>query len=337
MGKRVDNELLNYWNDTLLLQGQVNLILSPIHELHEEYNKLLFKYRELVFLKGYQQGERLVNRKRRETGVALKAERKPVQFIKNSDELFGTLPEVEQRLRDDTFQASESTLNRVDESINSILENGYREGRGIKQVRRDIMERFDQLKDWEANRIARTEIHTAHSLGRRTAYEEMGVQYTEWISSHDKRTRRSHVLIDGEITPLNKRYSNGLMYPGDKSGPIEEWINCRCSEAPYVMSPGKMAPPGQGYFRESDLISTTEVDYNQLLLDATGGKLDYETFRKAITDTKFIPPLPLEVQNDETPVPTDIVSRILEDYNMTLEELQQLSDKELKEILSHYF
>ena len=40
----------------------------------------------------------------------------------------------------------------------------------------------------------------------------------------------------------------------DTSGDIEEWINCRCSNAPYVMPRGMMAPPGMEQFREEDLI-----------------------------------------------------------------------------------
>ena len=48
-------------------------------------------------------------------------------------------------------------------------------------------------------------------------------------------------------------YSNGLRFPGDTDGPIEEWINCRCSNAPYVLPYGYAAPPQQ-QFRENDLI-----------------------------------------------------------------------------------
>jgi uncharacterized protein with gpF-like domain len=86
------------------------------------------------------------------------------------------------------------------------------------------------------------------------SYETLGVEYTQWIAANDDRVRDSHAEIDGEIIPFGGTYSNGLAYPGDTSGDIEEWINCRCSNAPYVMPAGMMAPPGMAQFREDDLI-----------------------------------------------------------------------------------
>ena len=87
------------------------------------------------------------------------------------------------------------------------------------------------------------------------------MEYTQWISVDDGRTRGTdpndsadHLILNGEIIRIGDTYSNGLQYPGDTSGPIEEWINCRCSNAPYVMPYGMMAPPGREQFREEDLI-----------------------------------------------------------------------------------
>ena len=85
-------------------------------------------------------------------------------------------------------------------------------------------------------------------------YETMNVNYTQWIAADDDRTRESHAEINGEIIPMGGTYSNGLQYPGDTSGDIEEWINCRCSNAPFVVPYGYMAPPDKEQFREEDLI-----------------------------------------------------------------------------------
>ena len=85
-------------------------------------------------------------------------------------------------------------------------------------------------------------------------YESLDVEYTQWIAADDDRTRESHVEVDREIIRLGDEYSNGLKYPGDTDGPIEEWINCRCSNAPFVMPYGYIAPPGMEQFREEDLI-----------------------------------------------------------------------------------
>ena len=110
------------------------------------------------------------------------------------------------------------------------------------------------METWEAKRIARTEIHNAHNNAVMKTYETLNVEYTQWIAADDDRTRDSHIEVDREIIRIGDTYSNGLQYPGDTSGPIEEWINCRCSNAPYVMPYGIMAPPGREQFREEDLI-----------------------------------------------------------------------------------
>ena len=131
------------------------------------------------------------------------------------------------------------------------------------------MERFGQLQSWESKRIARTEIHNAHNRAVIDTYNEYGVEYTMWISAKDKRVRTykkgdkaDHRILNGEIIRLGDTYSNGLKFPGDTDGPLVEWINCRCSNAPYVVPYGYMAPPDKRQFRESDLIKTVE-DVNQ--------------------------------------------------------------------------
>ena len=245
----IQSALLEYWNDHMLLQGQVNLILASIHEKHQEYYELIMKHKLQEFHRAEKLGERLVKRQEQS---AMKAS-KPVKMTATPNNLFGTLQYSEDRLAEHTFTASQNTLNRVDEDINEILTDGYREGKGINDVSRRITERFDQLRTWEAKRIARTEIHTAQNMGVMNSYESLGVEYTQWVAAHDSRTRRSHIDIDGEIIPFGGTYSNKLKYPGDTSGPIEEWINCRCSNAPFVMPAGMMAPSFSP-FEESDLI-----------------------------------------------------------------------------------
>ena len=246
----IQKALIEYWNDNLLLQGQINLILAPIHEKHHEYFDLLMSHKLQEFRRAVKLGERLVKREQRK--VAMKSAQ-PVQFTHNRDNLFGTLEYTEERLSEYTFTASESTLNRVDKNINQILVDGYRGGNGIDEVSRRITERFDQLRTWEATRIARTEIHNSQNLGIMSSYESMGVEYTQWVAAHDSRTRRSHLDIDGEIIRFGGVYSNKLKFPGDTGGPIKEWVNCRCSNAPFVLPPGMMAPSFSP-FRESDLI-----------------------------------------------------------------------------------
>ena len=247
LGKQVQSNLEEYWSDHLL-QGQINLISKPIMEAQAEYYLILQKYNRREYRLGIQEAERLV--KLANKPVAEKAI-KP-RLSKRLD-LFATLRGAEEDLLERVFIASQATLARVDTSIKTLLTEGYQSGKGINYVSNLLVKRFDQLQTWEAQRIARTEIHNSHNTAVMDTYNEIGVEYTMWIAADDERTRESHLEINGEIIRLGDTYSNGLKYPGDTDGPIEEWINCRCSNAPYVLPYGYTAPPQQ-QFTENDLI-----------------------------------------------------------------------------------
>ena len=247
LGKQVQSNLEEYWSDHLL-QGQINLISKPIMEAQAEYYLILQKYNKREYNLGIQEAQRLV--KLANKPVAEKAI-KP-RLSKRLD-LFATLRGAEEDLLERVFIASQATLARVDTSIKTLLTEGYQSGKGINYISNLLVKRFDQLQTWEAKRIARTEIHNSHNTAVMDTYNEIGVEYTMWISADDERTRESHLEINGEIIRLGDTYSNGLRFPGDTDGPIEEWINCRCSNAPYVLPYGYTAPPQQ-QFTENDLI-----------------------------------------------------------------------------------
>ena len=297
--KRLKKEVLKgldeYWSDYQLLQGQVNLMLSPIHEAHKEYYEIIRKYKLREYRLGKAEAKRLIKRANKDK-VALKAVTTlGIQgFVdKDKNSLFGTIPKAEEDLLNRTFRTSQNTLNRVDNQLNQIISDGYREGKGINQVANDITQRFDQLADWEARRIARTEINTSHNQATRDQYREDGVEYTQWIAANDDRTRDSHVDVDGEIIPIDGKYSNGLAFPGDTSGPLEEWINCRCSNAPFVVPYGFMAPSFSP-FRESDLVpinmeSLGEPSQEQLDANLSPEqRSQYEQYAKAVDEAQAV-------------------------------------------------
>ena len=251
--EQILSNLEEYWSDYQMLQGHINMIIAPIEESHEQYYKILERHDKKEFRLGAKEAERLIdiiNGKYSEKGLRRSLRR----IIRNDQPFFGTLKWTEEDLLNKTFIASKRTLARVASDINQIITKGYTDGHGINVVANMLTTRFDQLETWEAKRIARTEIHNSHNQGVMRTYETMNVSYTQWIAADDDRTRETHAELNGEIIPMGGTYSNGLQYPGDTSGPIEEWINCRCSNAPFVIPYGYMAPPGREQFREDDLI-----------------------------------------------------------------------------------
>ena len=200
---------------------------------------------------------------------AVKARDTITTYLNNSltssetNNLFMPNPQVKDNLERNTFEASEKTKNRVTNEINDILAEGYREGWGPRYVGDKIKQKFTDLKTYEARRIAQTEINTTRNYVNYTSLVDDGIEYKIWHAAHDSRTRKSHLKVDEEIVPIDQPFSNGLMYPGDKSGPIEEWVNCRCSHAAYIIPLGFEAP-GFWPFTESDLVkvgSSVSRDY----------------------------------------------------------------------------
>ena len=251
--KQVQRNLKFYWQDNNLVMGQVDLITEPIMNSHDEYYEILKQYVSREYRLGTQEAERLIRQLNRNRVANKSTKPKARAFLKRTFELFGIHATAEEDLLTRVFIASERTLARVDRSIMDIITLGYKSGNGINSVANELTRRFDQLQTWESKRIARTEIHNAHNRGTMDKYQEYGVEYTMWIAADDERTRESHLEINGEIIRLGDTYSNGLKYPGDTDGPIEEWINCRCSNAPYVIPYGYAAPPME-QFTENDLI-----------------------------------------------------------------------------------
>ena len=256
LGDKVQKNLEEYYTDNLLV-GQAELITEPIREAQAEYYHILQKYDKREYKLGQSEAQRLVRLTRK--GYSFKAVKPRLKLDKRYS-LFGTLRGAEEDLFERIFIASQATMARVEQSIMNILLDGYKSGKGINYVANELTRRFDQLTTWESKRIARTEIHNSHNTAVHDSYNEMGIDYTMWITSHDDRVRglketdtADHVELDGEIIRLGDTYSNGLRYPGDTDGPIEEWINCRCANAPYNLPYGYVAPPTE-QFKETDLI-----------------------------------------------------------------------------------
>lgn len=84
-----------------------------------------------------------------------------------------------------------------------------------------------------AIRIARTEGHRIQitaAMDAMTAAKDKGADVVkQWDSTLDARTRESHATVDGEFRELDKKFSNGLMFPGDPHGAAAEVILCRCA------------------------------------------------------------------------------------------------------------
>lgn len=245
--KQVLSIMVQSW-DNELGSFYLNRVNTFLHESQEDYYNLLYKFNK----KQYDSSAQATRLRVRDQYH--KVSTKDYITIKEISKLFKPNEKVTSSLRSKVFQSSQSTMARVDKNITKIISDGYHEGKGINEVSSMIRNEFNSLKTWESERIARTEINTANNLASYEAYDGMNVDYHQWWTGEDDLVRDSHEELHGKIVKVGDTFSNGLEFPGDTSGDLSEWINCRCTTVPFVMPLGMMAPPGVSEFTEDELV-----------------------------------------------------------------------------------
>lgn len=116
--------------------------------------------------------------------------------------------------------------------LRSELSRGIVQGYSYDKITKNISSQMGIAYNNVA-RIVRTESHRiANEAAMDAQYKakEKGADVVkQWDAALDGRTRPSHRIVDGEIAELEEKFSNGLSYPGEPSGPAAEVVNCRCA------------------------------------------------------------------------------------------------------------
>lgn len=144
-------------------------------------------------------------------------------------------------LKEKVYMFSQSSLDALVGDVAESLGRSYKQGLGIRDAAKELRKVFQGLRDYRLRLIARTEINSAQNEGAQRTMEEYGVQYKQWLTARDPRVRgnkptdkTNHIKLHGEVVGIHERFSNGLYIPGDRTGLIAEWINCRCRIRPYI-------------------------------------------------------------------------------------------------------
>lgn len=126
------------------------------------------------------------------------------------------------------------------DDVNRLLQEGIDEGWGSSEMVKRLED--SELPKWRARMIVRTETVRATNVASMVQASQSPYEVEkQWIAVEDNRTRQSHSNhggVDGERIDFLDKYSNGLYFPGDPTGPAKEVINCRCT---------------QGFFAKRDL------------------------------------------------------------------------------------
>jgi SPP1 gp7 family putative phage head morphogenesis protein len=120
----------------------------------------------------------------------------------------------------------------VMQKIQSSVIQSIAQGEGVRDLSARIRVDLEQNAN-NSVRIARTETTRVQNWAKQDSYDHAAKRglplMKRWVATLDDVTRDRHADLDGETVPQDEPFSNGLMYPGDQSGPPEETINCRCS------------------------------------------------------------------------------------------------------------
>lgn len=139
----------------------------------------------------------------------------------------------------------------------------------------DSLQEITGMNRTSAIRNARSMTTTAENGGRQKSYDDLasfGINVKkQWIATLDSRTRESHREVDGEIVDRKDTFSNGLMYPGDRSGDPSEWYNCRCTMGGVLdENSGKKAVTYRGKNAETAYEDGTAIKSTISKLKSTG-------------------------------------------------------------------
>ena len=117
--------------------------------------------------------------------------------------------------------------------IATTVFNGLRNGKGSKQIARDLRKAGQIISPVSANMIARTETHNAAGFASQEMSRDLGISdEKKWLDAFDERVRIDHRGVEGgDWIPENKAFNVGgelMAYPGAAGASAKNVINCRC-------------------------------------------------------------------------------------------------------------
>jgi Phage Mu protein F like protein len=140
---------------------------------------------------------------------------------------------VEEWLNNYSSTKSIYISRRYEQRARDVLTDAFREGLGEASTQKRLRSVLaGDIGVNAARRIARTETHTAASIGADEAADARDLDMMkEWASTEDARTRPDHSAANGQTVTYNEHFVVGgetLDFPGDPNGSAEQIINCRC-------------------------------------------------------------------------------------------------------------
>lgn len=120
--------------------------------------------------------------------------------------------------------------------ISNAITQGIIQGESIPKIAARIANDTANHNMRASTMYARTAMTCAQNAGRMEMLrqsKEMGIDVMKkWMSTHDSRTRDSHIRLDGQVQEVEKPFKSILgkiMFPGDPQADPADVYNCRCT------------------------------------------------------------------------------------------------------------
>jgi hypothetical protein len=167
-----------------------------------------------------------------------------LQLIQNDPELFEIYRSVLSYMNENGARKIKSihdvTREDATKIINKVMQEaemqGLSEAQTMQELSRQVPQSMTKIATWRAQRIARTESHSAANWSSLEEAKPLANDLVKvWGAFIDSDTRSSHVAADGQVRELDQPFDVGgfqLMTPSDPDAPMSaagEVINCRCT------------------------------------------------------------------------------------------------------------
>lgn len=139
---------------------------------------------------------------------------------------------VVQQVVDARLQSIGQAVVGASAEVQKAITDGEAAGEPMDQIADDVRKVYTTRKDEWTQGIVGTHVVGSLNESSLLAAQAAGIGRKQWLSSHDDRVRPSHRHADGQVVDIGDRFTldtGTLAFPGDTTGPIGEWINCRCT------------------------------------------------------------------------------------------------------------
>jgi len=146
-------------------------------------------------------------------------------------------------IRTNIRKFSKSMFNTITEKLTNSLKQGVNNGEGLPKLTSRVKQELDELKTYQAKRIARTEVSRSTNYANGKVWKQTGFSKEEWLTALDERVCEFCSLMEGKITKINENYFNkdstmtgsdggklDFTYENVKHPPLH--VSCRCTTTP---------------------------------------------------------------------------------------------------------